>query len=66
MAAEYVFVDEWDVKAPQEAVFEALADARTYPDWWTPVYIEVDSDGGPEVGRASNELFKGGCRTACA
>jgi hypothetical protein len=30
MAAEYVFIDEWDVDAPQEAVFEALADARTY------------------------------------
>ena len=27
MAAEYVFIDEWDVGAPQEAVFEALADA---------------------------------------
>jgi hypothetical protein len=32
MAAEYVFVDEWDVDAPQQAVFDALADARTYPE----------------------------------
>ena len=31
MAKEYVFLDEWDVDAPQEAVFNALADARTYP-----------------------------------
>ena len=31
MADEYVFIDEWDVEAPQEAVFDALADARTYP-----------------------------------
>jgi hypothetical protein len=28
LASEYVFIDEWDVDAPQEAVFEALADAR--------------------------------------
>src|SRR4051794_16511580 len=31
---EYVFVDEWDVRAPKEVVFEALADGRTYPEWW--------------------------------
>lgn len=44
MAREYVFVDEWDVDAPQEAVFDALADGRTYPDWWKPVYITVEGD----------------------
>ena len=59
MAKDYVFLDEWDVDAPQEAVFEALADARTYPDWWKPVYIEVDVDGPPEVGRTSTQHFKG-------
>src|SRR4051794_2215726 len=40
--SEYLFVDEWDVAAPREAVFEALSDARTYPQWWRPVYIDVD------------------------
>ncbi len=59
MAKEYVFIDEWDVDAPQEAVFEALADSGTYPRWWTPVYIEVESDGPPEVGRTSKQHFKG-------
>ncbi len=59
MAKEYVFVDEWDVEAPPEAVFEALADARTYPEWWRPVYIAVDADGPPEVGRSSHQEFKG-------
>ncbi|MFL5907265.1 MAG: hypothetical protein ACJ75Z_06665 [Solirubrobacterales bacterium] len=29
MAKEYVFLDEWEVDAPQEAVFNALAAART-------------------------------------
>ena len=51
MAKEYVFLDEWDVDAPQEAVFNALADARTYPDWWKPVYIEVEGDREPGHGR---------------
>ena len=58
MPREYVVVDEWDVKAPQERVFDALADARTYPEWWKPIYREVESDGPPEVGRESRQKFK--------
>jgi uncharacterized protein YndB with AHSA1/START domain len=56
---EYVFVDEWDVAAPREAVFGALADARTYPHWWQPVYIGVQADGEPELGKVSHQHFKG-------
>jgi uncharacterized protein YndB with AHSA1/START domain len=58
MAGEYVFVDEWDVDAPQERVFDALADSRTYPDWWTPIYKEVEAEGPPAVGRVSTQKFK--------
>ena len=58
MASEYVFIDEWEVDAPQERVFDALADARTYPEWWTPIYKQVESDGAPEVGRTSRQRFK--------
>ena len=50
-AGEYVFIDEWHVDAPPEAVFDAIADARTYPDWWRPVYIETTTDGPPAGGR---------------
>ena len=56
---EYVFVDEWDVDAPQEAVYDALADARSYPEWWRPVYISAETDGPPEVGRVAQQHFKG-------
>ncbi len=59
MARDYEFLDEWDVDAPAEAVFEALADARTYPEWWRPVYISVEADGPPDVGRVSHQHFKG-------
>ena len=58
-AASYVFVDEWDVAAAPEAVFDAVADARTYPQWWTPVYLDVDADGPPALGRESRQHFKG-------
>ena len=57
--AGYVFVDEWDVAAPIEAVFDAVADARTYPAWWRPVYIDVESDGPPAVGAVTRQHFKG-------
>jgi uncharacterized protein YndB with AHSA1/START domain/mannose-6-phosphate isomerase-like protein (cupin superfamily) len=55
----YVFVDEWDVAAPPESVFAAIADARTYPEWWRPVYLDVDADGPAELGKESRQHFKG-------
>jgi uncharacterized protein YndB with AHSA1/START domain/quercetin dioxygenase-like cupin family protein len=57
--APYVFVDAWDVAAPPEAVFDALADTRTYPRWWRPVYLDVESAGPVEVGAESRQHFKG-------
>jgi uncharacterized protein YndB with AHSA1/START domain len=59
LSRPYVFVDEWDVAAPPEAVFEAIADARAYPQWWRPVYLEVDADGPPRIGSESRQHFKG-------
>jgi quercetin dioxygenase-like cupin family protein/uncharacterized protein YndB with AHSA1/START domain len=56
---EYLFLDEWDVRAPIEAVFNALADGTTYPDWWRPVYISVEADGPLAVGQVSRQHFKG-------
>jgi uncharacterized protein YndB with AHSA1/START domain len=58
MASEYVFVDEWDVRAPVDAVFDALADARTYPRWWATTYQQVEADGPPQLGRVSHQRFK--------
>ena len=59
MAREYVFVDEWDVAAPIEEVFDTLADARTYPAWWRPVYLNVEGDDPPRVGTVTYHHFKG-------
>jgi uncharacterized protein YndB with AHSA1/START domain len=55
----YEFVDEWDVDAPPEAVFDVLSDATTYPQWWRPVYLGVESDGPPAVGNVTRQHFKG-------
>lgn len=59
MASEYVFVDEWDVAAPVEDVYWTVADARTYPEWWLPVYESVEGDGPPAVGQVTRHRFKG-------
>jgi uncharacterized protein YndB with AHSA1/START domain len=56
---EYAFVDEWHVAAPPDAVFRTIADARTYPVWWRPVYLGVEADGEPTVGKQSLQHFKG-------
>jgi quercetin dioxygenase-like cupin family protein/uncharacterized protein YndB with AHSA1/START domain len=58
-AGEYLFVDEWNVAAPIEPVFDALADASTYPSWWRPVYEDVSADGPTAVGQVSQQHFKG-------
>src|SRR3954452_23362075 len=42
---EYTFVDEWHVQATAEDVFDVLADAHTYPEWWKPVYLGVKTEG---------------------
>jgi uncharacterized protein YndB with AHSA1/START domain len=55
----YLFVDEWDVAAPPDAVFEAISDARSYPRWWRPVYIDVEADGPATLGAVSRQHFKG-------
>ncbi len=55
----YRFVDEWDVAAPPEAVFNATSDSRTYPAWWRPVYLEVEADGPVAVGTSARHHFKG-------
>jgi mannose-6-phosphate isomerase-like protein (cupin superfamily)/uncharacterized protein YndB with AHSA1/START domain len=56
---EYVFVDEWDVAAPVEAVHAAVGDAGTYPDWWQPTYLDVRTEGTPGVGFVAHHHFRG-------
>jgi uncharacterized protein YndB with AHSA1/START domain len=50
----YEFADEWDVAVPPETVFDVLADPTTYPAWWKPVYIDVQTDGD-----VTRQHFKG-------
>jgi hypothetical protein len=55
MSRSYIFVDEWDVRAPIEAVFDALADPERYLLWWKPVYLAAK----PQNENVVEHLFKG-------
>jgi len=55
----YLFVDEWVLDAPPEAVFDAIADSRSYPRWWRPVYLDVQADGPAAPGTVASHHFKG-------
>jgi hypothetical protein len=55
MRRTYAFVDEWDVRAPIEAVFDALSDPERYPLWWKPVYLAAKQRNDNVV----EHLFKG-------
>ncbi len=60
MHPSFIFIDEWDLRAPVGDVFRAVSDARTYPEWWRPVYLSVEADEGPpKVGGVARMLFKG-------
>lgn len=47
---DYVFVEEWFIPAPIEAVWNVIADARALPEWWRGVYLEAEplDDAGDE------------------
>ena len=42
-----MFVDEWHVPAPVEAVYELLSCPREYPAWWGEVFLRAEGDAGP-------------------
>jgi hypothetical protein len=53
------FVDEWDVAAPPHARLRRPRRRAHYPAWWTPVYIDVEAQGPPALGKESRQHFKG-------
>lgn len=55
----YRFVDEWEVAAPPAVVFDAIADSRSYPQWWRAVYLDVEAAGPAALGTVARHHFKG-------
>ena len=46
---DYVFIEQWFIPAPIEAVWDVIADARILPDWWRGVYLEAEPLDGEET-----------------
>jgi uncharacterized protein YndB with AHSA1/START domain len=50
MSAEYVFRSQWRLPAPAAAVYEALRDVESYPQWWPQVVaVRRLEDAGGEL-----------------
>jgi uncharacterized protein YndB with AHSA1/START domain len=49
-ANDYHFVTRWRVRAAREEVFDILEDAKSLPQWWPSVYLDVleIQSGGPD------------------
>ncbi|HEX2171910.1 MAG TPA: SRPBCC family protein, partial [Dehalococcoidia bacterium] len=60
-APHFRFVTEWFVPAPPDEVWKLIADARTFPEWWPSVFLEVETDGDRpvEVGSRARYHTKG-------
>ena len=60
--ASYSFVTEWRLDAPIERVYETIADATGWPEWW-PAVRSVDEVRPPldrnGVGRVWRYEFRG-------
>jgi hypothetical protein len=57
---QYHFVTTWQIEAPIERVFEALADSETWPAWWHGVTrVQHVADGDPDgVGNVRRYTFR--------
>lgn len=51
MGSDYQFFTTWRVPGTIEEVKAVLGDARTLPEWWPAVYLQVDvvEPGGPDT-----------------
>ena len=60
--ADYAFVTIWRHRAPIEAVFDAIRDAPSWPEWW-PAVRRVEpvtpGDAASGVGTVQRLTFKG-------
>lgn len=43
-APRFRFVTEWFVPAPPDQVWDLIADAQRYPEWWGSVFLDVQTD----------------------
>ena len=59
--SEYAFTTEWRVRAPIEAVWERIADASRWPEWWRGLERVVDlaPGGANRLGAVQRFTWKG-------
>jgi len=58
--AEYHFVTEWDIEAPAQAVWDAIANPLEWPRWWRGVIelAEVSAGDGRGIGSVLHYVWR--------
>lgn len=56
-APHFHLITDWVIPAPPEEVWKLLSDSRTYPEWWSTVYLEVEVEGDGPAGVGSRAHF---------
>jgi uncharacterized protein YndB with AHSA1/START domain len=58
--AEYTFLTTWCVDAPIEAVWDAIYDSESWPEWWKGVekVVELEPGDSDGVGTVSRYTWK--------
>lgn len=59
--ADYAFTTQWCVRAPIEAVWDRIADASRWPEWWRGLERVVDlaPGGANRLGAVQRFTWKG-------
>lgn len=57
-APRFSFLTEWYIPAPPDEVWKHVADPRTYPEWWGPVFLRVDVDDGAALQVGSRARYR--------
>jgi hypothetical protein len=55
--ANYAFVTNWEVDAPIESVWDAIAHPREWPQWWRGVERVIELEPGDSTGLGSLRRF---------
>jgi hypothetical protein len=58
MAAQYLFITDWYIRAPLQQVWDAIYLSEEWPQWWDSVLSVTETVKGDERGIGSVRIYK--------
>lgn len=56
-ATEYHFITEWAVTATAKEVYDIIADAKSLPEWWPSVYLDVQQTSAGDAQSIGKRVY---------